>query len=66
MESELPWLDPEYLSEDDSVLDYFNYRTHFRDKRRRFDNDQMCGRKLSSCDHHDLDRDSFIEEGRTL
>ena len=41
MESELPWLDPEYLSEDDSVLDYFNYRTHFRDKRRRFDNDKV-------------------------
>ena len=38
---DFPWLDPEYFSEDDSELNYFHYRTNFRDKRKRWDNDKV-------------------------
>ena len=40
---DLPWLEPDYFSEDDSELNYFHYRTHFEDKRKQWqDGDKVC------------------------
>ena len=56
---DLPWLEPDYVSEDDSELNYFHYRTHFEDKRKQWqDGDKVI--KIYKIDFEFLKKATFF------